>query len=107
MLGGLDTLGLIGRIGPLSFCPLSLLTLGGWLVHVDFAMDSCAQFLAVAEHRLIPARARSIGHQLRRADCQSVWAPACQDHISGGRAGVGLSVWVVLPSLPRLHFFFP
>ena len=30
-------------------------------------MDSCAQFLAVAEHRLIPAGARSVGHQLREA----------------------------------------
>ena len=47
-------------------------------------MDSCAQFLAVAEHRLIPARVRSVGHQLRKADCHSVWAPACQDQISGG-----------------------
>ena len=36
-------------------------------------MDSCAQFLAVAEHRSIPAWARSICHQLRRAHCQSVW----------------------------------
>ena len=47
------------------------------------ALDSCVQFLAVAEHRLIPARARSIGHQLGEADRQSVWAPACQDQISG------------------------
>ena len=53
-------------------------------------MDSCAQFLAVAEHRLIPARARSVGHQLRRAGFHSVWAPACQDKIAGGHAGVGV-----------------
>ena len=38
--------------------------IGGWLTYGDLAMDSCAQFLAVAEHRLIPARARSVGHQL-------------------------------------------
>ena len=44
-------------------------------------MDSCAQFLAVAEHRLIPARARSVGHQLRKAGYHSVWAPACQDSV--------------------------
>ena len=37
-------------------------------------MDSCAQLLAVAEHSLIPARARSTGRQLRKADCQSVRA---------------------------------
>ena len=39
--------------------------IGGWLTYGDLAMDSCAQFLAVAEHRLIPAGARSVGHQLR------------------------------------------
>ena len=43
----------------------------------DFTLDSCAQFLAAAEHRLIPARARS--------------APACHDQVAGGHAGV----WVV------------
>ena len=40
---------------------------GGWLTHGDMAMNSCAQFLAVAEHRLIPARAGYVGSQLRRA----------------------------------------
>ena len=56
----------------------------------DLALDSCAQFLAVAEHRLIPSRARSICHQLRKAGLHSVWAPACQDRIAGGHAGVGV-----------------
>ena len=50
-------------------------------------MDSSAQFLAAAEQRLIPSRARSIGHLLREAG--HVWAPACQDHVAGGHAGVG------------------
>ena len=31
--------------------------------------------LAVAEHRLIPSRVRSIGHLLRKAGHQSVWSP--------------------------------
>ena len=53
-------------------------------------MDSCAQFLAVAEHRLIPARARSVGHQLRKAGYHSVWALACQNSVPGGHAGVGV-----------------
>ena len=53
-------------------------------------MDSCAQFLAVAEHRLIPSRARSVCHQLRKAGHQSVWSPACQDQVAGGHAGVGV-----------------
>ena len=53
-------------------------------------MDSCAQFLAVAEHRLIPSGARSIGHLLRRAGHQSVWAPRFHDQVAGGHAGVGV-----------------
>ena len=38
----------------------------GWLTIVDMALDSCAQFLAVADHRLVPARAGSVGHHLRK-----------------------------------------
>ena len=33
--------------------------MGGWLTSGDLALGSCAQFLDVAEHRLIPSRARS------------------------------------------------
>ena len=44
----------------------------------------------MVEHKLIPARARSIGHQLRQAGLQTVWAPSCQDLIPGGHAGVGV-----------------
>ena len=64
--------------------------MGGWLTNGDMALDSCAQFLAVAEHRLIPSRIRSIGHQLRKVDCRCVWAPACQDQVAGGHTGVGV-----------------
>ena len=56
----------------------------------DLALDSCAQFLAIAEHRLIPSRARSNGHQLRMAGHHSIWALACQDQVAGGHAGVGV-----------------
>ncbi len=86
--------------------------IGGWLTYGDLAMDSCAQFLAVAEHRLIPARARSIGHQLRIAGFHSVWAPACQDSIPGGHAGVGVvslgGAPLALPSFitPEFQEFF-
>ena len=48
---------------------------GVWLTCGDLALDSCAQFLAVAE---LPSRVRSIGHLLHEADHQSVWSPACQ-----------------------------
>ena len=72
--------------GPLSFSA----NIGSWLTYGDFALDSCAQFLAVAEHRLIPARVRSVRHQLRVAGFRSVWDPACQDLVAGGHAGVGV-----------------
>ena len=76
---------------------------GGWLTSGDLALDSCAQFLAVAEHRLIPSRARSICHQLRKDGHQSVWAPACQDRVAGGHAGVGvISLGGAPLSLPSL-----
>ena len=80
--------------GKRSFIPgqlsIEFAIIGGWLTHGDLAMDSCAQFLAVAEHRLFPARARSVGHQLKRAVFHSVWARACLDTIPGGHAGVGV-----------------
>ena len=81
---------------------IEFINVGGWLTSGDFAMDSCAQFLAVAEHRLIPSRARSIGHHLRRAGHHSIWAPACQDKIAGGHAGLVLLVLVGL-----LYLFHP
>ena len=35
---------------------VELHNVGGWLTHGDFAMEVGVDFLAVAEHRLIPAR---------------------------------------------------
>ena len=71
---------------PIDHLSAEFVKVGGWLTGGDMALDPSAQFLAVAEHRLILARARSIGHQLRKAGHQSVWAPACQDQFSGGHA---------------------
>ena len=81
-------------LGPRFFTPgqlsIEFANVGGWLTCGDLALDSCAQFLAIAEHRLIPARAPSVCHQLRWAGHHSVWAPACQDQVAGGHAGVGV-----------------
>ena len=91
---------------------IEFINVGGWLTSGDFSIDSCAQFLAVAEHRLIPSRARSIGHQLRKAGHYSIWAPACQDKIAGGHAGVGVislgGAPLSLPSFvtPQFQEFF-
>ena len=78
---------------------IEFVNMGGWLTHGDLALDSCAQFLAVAEHRLIPSRARSVCHQLRKTGYQSVWSPACQDQVAGGHAEVGVASLADAPLL--------
>ena len=112
ILGGLGILGLALAILSQVSYPLNFINVGGWLTFGDLALDFCAQFLAVAEHRLIPSRARSIGHQLRLAGHHSIWAPACQDQIAGGHAGVGVvslgGAPLALPSFvtPEFREFF-
>ena len=43
-----------------SGCSIEFLSVGGWLSRGDLALESNAHFLAVAEHRLVPARARNV-----------------------------------------------
>ena len=38
---------------------VEVLHVGGWLTHGDLALEVSVDFLAVVEHRLIPARVRS------------------------------------------------
>ena len=58
--------------------------------HGDFALKAGADFLAVVEHRLIPAWVRCEWSRLRRGGVSSIWAPACQDTSHVGNAGVGV-----------------
>ena len=51
---------------------IEFLNVGGWLSRGDLALESKAHFLAVAEHRLVPARARNVTTQLRKARRSSV-----------------------------------
>ena len=82
---------------------IEFLNVGGWLSRGDLALESTAHFLAIAEHRLVPARARTVTTQLRHARRFSVWAPSCQDVTPGGHAGVGVSSLHGAPlSLPTL-----
>ena len=102
--------------GPRSVTPgqlcIEFVNVGGWLTSGDLALDFFAQFLAIAEHRLIPSRAGSICYQLRNAGHHSVWALAWQDRIAGGHAGVGVfsrgGARLSLPSFvtPQFQEFF-
>ena len=39
------------RVFTLGQLSIEFVSVGGWLTSGDLALDSCAQFLAVAEHR--------------------------------------------------------
>ena len=85
--------GLVGRgiLGLLrTILMLKFLTLVVFLLICDCALDTDADFLAVVEHRLVPARARSEGKRLWRAGVRSVWAPASLEGGHVGHAGVGV-----------------
>ena len=62
----------------------------------DLALEVGVDFLAVAEHRLIPARVRSEWSRLKGKGLTSIWAPASQDSFHVGNAGVVLSACGVL-----------
>ena len=85
----------IGRArhpGPTSPHPhlgVEVLNVGGWLTHGDLALVG-VDFLAVVEHRLIPARVRSEWARLKEKGLASIWAPACQDSSHVGNAGLVL-----------------
>ena len=82
---------------------IEFLNVGGWLSRGDSALESTAHSLAIAEHRLVPARARNLTSQLRKVCRSSVWAPSCQDVTPGGHAGVGvISLHGAPLSLPTL-----
>ena len=63
---------------------------GGWVTHGDLALDAGLDFLAVTEHRLIPARVRREWARLRSKGVASIWALASQDSSHVGNAGVGV-----------------
>ena len=44
---------------------VEVFNVGGWLTHGDLALEVGVDFLAVVEHRLIPARVRSEWARLR------------------------------------------
>ena len=69
---------------------LNFIILVAGLTHGDLALDAGVDFLAVAEHRLIPARVRSEWSRLRSKGLSSIWAAASQDSSHVGNAGGGV-----------------
>ena len=67
-----------------------------------------ADFLAVSEHRLIPARVQGEWAALRRRGIHSVWAPASQEGSHVGHAGVGIvslkGAPIAMPSVATAAF---
>ena len=80
-------LGILAR-PPVSW--LLRLSMRGRLTHGDTALETRVDFLAVVEHRLIPAEVRSEWARLRRKGLAAIWAPAPQESSHVGNAGVGV-----------------
>ena len=78
------------QIGRARHLGPEIFKVGGFLTHGDYALETDADFLAVVEHRLVPARARSESKRLKRAGRWSIWAPASHESGNVGHAGVGV-----------------
>ena len=75
---------------PSNNLDVEVFNVGGFLTHGDYVLDADADFVAVVEHRLVPARARSKGKRLLHAGVRSVRAPASLEGGHVGHAGVGV-----------------
>ena len=87
---------------PSNNLDVEVFNVGGFLTRGDYVLDTDADFVAVVEHRLVPARAGSEGKRLLLAGIRSVWDPASEGgHV--GHAGVGV---VSLRGAPISFAFF-
>ena len=84
----------VGRarhLGPFSGnMTVEVFNVGGWLTHGDMVLETSVDFLAVVEHRLVPARVRGEWARLRATGASSVWSPASQESSHVGHGGVGV-----------------
>ena len=77
--------------GPFSgSMTVEVFNVGGWLTHGDMVLETSVDFLAVVEHRLVPARVRGEWARLRAKGASSVWSPASQASSHVGHGGVGV-----------------
>ena len=97
--------------GPTSLPPhlgIEVLNVGGWLTHGDLALEVGVDFLAVVEHRLIPARVRSEWSRLKGKGLSSICGPTSQDSSHVGNAGVGVvslrGALLALPTFATAQF---
>ena len=74
----------------MCFCLGMSVVVGGWLTHGDMVLETRVGFLAVVEHRLVPARVRGEWARLRAKGASSVWSPASQESSHVGHGGVGV-----------------
>ena len=72
--------------------------LGGWLTDGDLALEVGVDFLAVPEHRLIPARVMSEWSRLKGKLLASIWAGF---HFFGAAARRSIFNIVVAAFCPR------
>ena len=79
-----------GKHHVVVFLGLGLFQVGVWLSHVKLVLESGADSLAIAEHRLIPAKVRSPAWELRKVGCQSVWYLADHSVSNVGAPGEGV-----------------
>ena len=64
------------------------------MTHSDYTLETDGGFLAVIEHRSVPARVRNAWAGLRRTGIRSVWAPGNQESGHVGHAVVGFALRV-------------
>ena len=60
--------------GPPCHLAIEVFNVGGWLTHGDLALEAKIDFLAVVEHRLIPAQVRGVWARLKSKGVASIWA---------------------------------
>ena len=97
-----------GPASPPQHVALEVFNVGGWPTFGDLALEAGVDFLAVVEHRLIPAWVRSEWARLKGKGLASIWAPACQVSSHVGNAGVGVNsmrgAHVALPTFATAQF---
>ena len=69
---------------------VEVFNVGGWLTHGDMVLETNVDFLAVVEHRLVPARVGREWARLRARGASSVWSPVSQESSHVGHGGDGV-----------------